>query len=88
MLFAPIASAYRLLIRKTKIMNWKYEIPALDYLLKHKRKLRKLWQCKTKWANCEITPQAIWPLAKSLTNRGEPKKPSAIYGPLGAILSI
>jgi hypothetical protein len=29
--------------------------------------------------NCEVTPQAIWPIAKSLIKRGEPKAPSAIH---------
>jgi hypothetical protein len=41
------------LTTKTTILNWKYEIPGLDCLSKHKRKLRKLWEetrdpaCKT-----------------------------------------
>jgi hypothetical protein len=102
--------AYRLLTRKTTIVDQKYEIPGLDHLLKHKRKLRKIWQetrdlaCKTavnwvnqniwrvvrkralvrwetKLANCEVTPQAIWPVAESLSKMGRPKAPSAIHGP-------
>jgi hypothetical protein len=32
--------------------------------------------------NCEVTPQAIWSTAKSLTKRDGPKAPSAIHGPL------
>jgi hypothetical protein len=28
-------------------------------------------------------PQAIWPVAKSLTNRDGPRAPTAIHGPLG-----
>jgi hypothetical protein len=39
-----VASAYRLLARKTTISDWKCEIHGLDRLLKRKRKLRKLWQ--------------------------------------------
>jgi hypothetical protein len=35
--------------------------------------------------NCEVTPQAIWPIAKSLTKRGEPKATTAIHGPLGPV---
>jgi hypothetical protein len=83
-------------------------MPGLDHLLKHKRKIRKLWQetretavnwvtrnirrmvrkralerCETKLANCEVTPQAIWPIAKSLSKTGGPKTPSAFHGPLG-----
>jgi hypothetical protein len=39
--------------RKTTILEQQYEIPGLDRLIKHKRKLRKVWQetrdppCKT-----------------------------------------
>jgi hypothetical protein len=80
-------------------------MPGLDHLLKHERKLKKLWQetgdpaCKTavNWVtqnirrmvrktalerretnleNCEVTPQAIWPVAKSLSKRVGPKAPS------------
>jgi hypothetical protein len=36
---APIALAYRLSTRKTTILDWKYEKPGLDQLLKHKKKL-------------------------------------------------
>jgi hypothetical protein len=40
---ASIASAYRLSTRKkTTVLDRKYEIPRLDHLLKHERKLRKL----------------------------------------------
>jgi hypothetical protein len=36
--------AYRQSTGKTTILDWKYKIFGLDLLLKHKRKLRKLWQ--------------------------------------------
>jgi hypothetical protein len=36
---------------------------------------------ETRLANCEFTPQAIWPIAKSLSKRGGPKAPSAIHAP-------
>jgi hypothetical protein len=49
-----------------------------------KRALKK-WE--TKLANCKVTPQAIWSIVKSLIIRGGPKKPSAIHGTLGPILS-
>jgi hypothetical protein len=35
--------------------------------------------------NYEVTPQAIWPIAKSLTKRGGPKATTAIHGPLGPV---
>jgi hypothetical protein len=37
-------SSYRISTRKTAILDRKYEIPGLYLSLKHKRKLRKLWQ--------------------------------------------
>jgi hypothetical protein len=40
---------------------------------------------KTKLTNCEVTPQAIWPIAKSLTKRGGPKAPPTTHGPLGPL---
>jgi hypothetical protein len=41
------------------------------------------WETKTE--NCEVTPQAIWPIAKSLTKRGEPKATTALHCPLGPV---
>jgi hypothetical protein len=32
---------------------------------------------------CEDTPQAIWPIAKTLMKKDEPRIPTAIHGPLG-----
>jgi hypothetical protein len=46
---------------------------------------RALERWETKLVNCEVTPQTIWPIAKSLTKRGGQKAPSAIYGPIGPI---
>jgi hypothetical protein len=44
---------------------------------------KALEQWETKLANTELTPQAIWPIAKSLTNRDGPRAPTAICGVLG-----
>jgi hypothetical protein len=38
-----------------------------------------------KLETCEVTPKAMWLIAKSLTKRSGPKAPSAFYGPLGPI---
>jgi hypothetical protein len=38
----------------------------------------ELWE--TRIANCEATPQALWPIAKSLLKRDGPKAPTAIHG--------
>jgi hypothetical protein len=50
---ASVASAYRLATSKVTLSDKNIDIPGLDRLLKHKRRLRKLWQkardpaCKT-----------------------------------------
>jgi hypothetical protein len=109
---ASIASAYRLSASKVELSELNSYIPGLDMLLKHKKRLRKLWQetrdrmCKkafnwiseTIWCmtrkralerwelkidKAEVTPRAIWPIAKSLINRDEPRAPTAIHCPLG-----
>jgi hypothetical protein len=38
---------------------------------------------ETKLENIELTPPAIWPIAKSLTNRDGPRAQTAIHGLLG-----
>jgi hypothetical protein len=46
---------------------------------------RALGRWETKIENCEVTPQAIWPIAKSHRKRGEAKATTAIHGPLGPV---
>jgi hypothetical protein len=46
-----------------------------------RRKVLERWE--TKLGNCEVTPQAMWPIAKSLMKRGGPKALTAVHGPLG-----
>jgi hypothetical protein len=43
---------------------------------------------ETKVRNCEVTPQALWPVAKSLMKRDGPKAPAAVHGPLGIIYHL
>jgi hypothetical protein len=38
-----------------------------------------------KLANCEVTLQAIWPIAKSLSKSDGPNASSAVHGPFGPI---
>jgi hypothetical protein len=45
------------------------------------RKALEWWE--TKVGNCEVTPQGLWPIAKSLIKRDGPKAPTAVHGPLG-----
>jgi hypothetical protein len=42
-----------------------------------RRKALEQWE--TKAGNCGVTPQAVWPLAKSLMKRDGPKAPTAIH---------
>jgi ATP-dependent exoDNAse (exonuclease V) beta subunit len=44
----------------------------------HKKALER-WE--TKIGNPEVTPQAIWPIAKSLLKRDGSRVPTAIHGP-------
>jgi hypothetical protein len=44
---------------------------------------KALAQWETKLENTEVTPQRVWPTAKSLTNRDGPRAPTAIHGLLG-----
>jgi hypothetical protein len=48
-----------------------------------RKRILERWEIKRE--NCEVTPQAIWPIAKSLTKRGEPKATTAIHGSLGPV---
>jgi hypothetical protein len=46
-----------------------------------RKKALQRWEIKM--SNTEVTPQAIWPIAKSLLQRDGPRVPTAIHGPLG-----
>jgi hypothetical protein len=45
------------------------------------RKALQWWE--TKVGNCEVTPQALSPIAKSLLKRYGPKVPTTLHGSLG-----
>jgi hypothetical protein len=63
--------------------KWK---TAVNWVTQNIRRMvlkRALERWETKLANCEVTPQAIWPIVKSLIKRGGSETPSAIHGPLG-----
>jgi hypothetical protein len=38
---------------------------------------------ETKVSNTEVTPQAIWPIVKSLLKRDGSRAPTAVHGPSG-----
>jgi hypothetical protein len=44
------------------------------------RKALEWWEIKV--GNCEVTPQALWSIAKLLMEKDGPKAPTAVHGPL------
>jgi hypothetical protein len=44
---------------------------------------RALERWEIKLANTDVSPEAIWPIAKSFMKRSGPKEPTAIHGPFG-----
>jgi hypothetical protein len=55
----------------------------VNWVLKSIRRMtckKALEQWETKLTNTELTPPAIWPIAKSLTNRDGPRTATAIHG--------
>jgi hypothetical protein len=54
---------------------------AVNWVVKTIRRMtrkKELERWETRIANCEATPQALWPIAKSLLKRDGPKAPTAI----------
>jgi hypothetical protein len=45
------------------------------------KKALERWE--TKIGNCEVTPQAIWLIAKSLLRKDGPRAPTIIHSPSG-----
>jgi hypothetical protein len=46
-----------------------------------RKKALELWEAKV--SSAEVTPHAIWPIAKSLLKRAGPRTPTAIHGASG-----
>jgi hypothetical protein len=46
-----------------------------------RKKALERWEAKI--SSAEVTPQAIWPIAKSLLKRDGPRAPTAIHGATG-----
>jgi hypothetical protein len=44
---------------------------------------KELERLETKVGYCEVTPQALWTIAKSLMKRDVPKTSTSVHGPLG-----
>jgi hypothetical protein len=59
---------------------------AVNWVTKSIRRMTRekaLERWETKISNTEVTPQAIWPIAKSLIKKDGPRAPTAIRGPSG-----
>jgi hypothetical protein len=75
----------RKLWQETSDPDCKIAVNWVKNLIRRMTRRRALERWETKIANIDITPQAIWPIAKSLMKRDGPKKPTAIRGIFGLI---
>jgi hypothetical protein len=62
-------------------VNW---VTKTIWQMTHRKALER-WEINI--GNCEVTPQALWSIAKSIMKRDGPKEPTAVHGPLGITLS-
>jgi hypothetical protein len=69
--------------QETRDPGFKTEVNWVSKAIRHMTRKKALERWEYKLANTEVTPQTIWPIAKSLANRDGPRAPPVIYGPLG-----
>jgi hypothetical protein len=65
---ASIASVYRLLTSKVKVSEVNTDLPGLDWLLKQKQRLRKLWQ-ETRDPACKTAVKWVTKAIRQMTHR-------------------
>jgi hypothetical protein len=73
----------RKLWQETRDPGCKKTVKWVSKSIRHITRKKALEKWETKLANTKLTPPAIWPIARSLTNRDGPRAPAAIHGPLG-----
>jgi hypothetical protein len=76
----------RLLRHEQRLRKLWQETRAVKWASKAIRRMtlkKALERWETKISNAEVTPQAIWPIAKSLLKRYGPRAPTAIHGTSG-----
>jgi hypothetical protein len=73
----------RKLSQQTRDPGCKTAVNWISKAIKRTTRKKALERWETKLANTEVTPPAIWPIAKSLTGRDGPRAPTVIHGPLG-----
>jgi hypothetical protein len=67
-LTASIASVYRLSTSKITLLDINNDLPGLDRLLKHKQRLRKLWQ-ETKDPACKAEVNGVSKAIRRMTRK-------------------
>jgi hypothetical protein len=65
---ASIASVYRLSTSEITLSDFNTALPGLEILLKHKRRLKKLWQV-TRDPTCETTVNWVAKIIRRMTRR-------------------
>jgi hypothetical protein len=73
----------RKLWQETRDPGCKAEVNRFSKAIRLMIRKKTLEQWERKLDNTELTPQAIWPIAKSLTYRDGPKAPTALHCLLG-----
>jgi hypothetical protein len=73
----------RKLWQETRDPGCKTAVNWVSKAITHMTRKKAIEGWETKPTNTEVTPQAIWPIAKSLANRDERRAPTAIHGPSG-----
>jgi hypothetical protein len=78
---------FRILWQETRESAYKTAVNWVTRNIRRMVRKRALERWDTELANCEVTLQAIWPIAKTFSKSCVPKTPSAIHGSLGPTLS-
>jgi hypothetical protein len=77
---------YKKMLRKlwheTRDPEYKTTLNRVSKSIRRLTRKKALERWETRLANTEETPQAIWPIAKSLINRDGPRAPTVIHGAL------
>jgi hypothetical protein len=69
--------------QETRVPAYKAAVNQVTNSIRRLTRRKALEQWENKIGNCEVRPQAIWLIAKSVTNRDGPTAPTAIHGPSG-----
>jgi hypothetical protein len=75
----------RKLWQETRDPTCKTAVNCVTKSIRQLTRRKALGRRETKIADTEVTPQAIWSIAKSLMKSDGPKAPTEIRGPLGFI---